>query len=105
MIPIVLFFYKRLNTTKRVWETIQRRKPSKLYLIADGPKNITEKSECNDVKNYIENNISWDCDIIRIYSKKILVVPNVFKVDLIKFLKMKKWQLSLKMIHSQINLF
>ena len=72
MIPIVLFFYKRLNTTKRVWETIQRRKPSKLYLIADGPKNITEKSECNDVKNYIENNISWYCDIIKIYSKKNL---------------------------------
>jgi len=68
MIPIVLFFYKRIDTTKKVWSTIQAKKPHKLYLIADGPKNLKEEPLCSKVRDFVESNVNWQCEIIKIYS-------------------------------------
>jgi len=68
MIPIVLFLYKRIDTTKKVWSTIQAKKPHKLYLIADGPKNLKEEPLCSKVRDFVESNVNWQCEIIKIYS-------------------------------------
>ena len=68
MIPIVLFLYKRIDTTKKVWSTIQAKKPHKIYLIADGPKNLKEEPLCSKVRDFVESNVNWQCEIIKIYS-------------------------------------
>ena len=42
-VPIVFIIYKRTDTAVRVFETIKKAKPLKLYLVSDGPKNETEE--------------------------------------------------------------
>lgn len=65
---VAFIVYKRSVTTKRVFHEISKVKPQKLYLIADGPKNISEIERCNEVRNYVENSINWDCDFNPVYS-------------------------------------
>ena len=54
-----------------VCDAIKNARPSKLYIIADGPSSDDEITQCQDTRNAVEKNISWDCDIEKIYSKKI----------------------------------
>jgi hypothetical protein len=71
-IPVVFFIYKRIETTKQVFDTICKIKPKKLYLIADGPKSEDLFEVCKEIREYIENNISWNCNLVRIYSEQNL---------------------------------
>jgi hypothetical protein len=66
--PIIFIVYKRLETTKKVFDKIKAIRPSKLYIVADGPKISSEKPTCSAVKSYIEENIDWECQLIKIYS-------------------------------------
>ena len=66
--PVVLFIYKRLDTTSKVFDVIRQVKPVTLYLIADGPKTEIDHSKCKCVRNYIEENINWPCNFIKVYS-------------------------------------
>ena len=67
--PVVLIIYKRLETTMRVFEKIKEIAPKRLYLIADGPKLQTDKEHCLKVRTYVEENINWSCDLVKIYSE------------------------------------
>lgn len=66
--PIIFIIYKRLGTALKVFDQIKLIKPDKLYLIADGPKNIDEGKKCSELRNIIENIIDWKCDLIKVYS-------------------------------------
>lgn len=66
---VAFIVYKRPQTTKRVFEAIRQAQPSRLYLIADGPKSPELASKCSDVRKIVENGIDWDCELIPIYSK------------------------------------
>ena len=66
--PVVFIIFKRIDTTKKVFKLIYDYKPNKLYLIADGPKVIEDNNKCSEVRNFVENNIDWDCELIKVYS-------------------------------------
>ena len=40
-----------------------------MYVIADGPKLETDKDHCLKVRTYVEENINWSCDLVKIYSE------------------------------------
>lgn len=63
--PILFITFIRLDTAKKVFERIRQIQPKKLFIASDGPrKNKPEdKKKCDAVKNYILNNIDWDCDV------------------------------------------
>ena len=61
-IPILLIIYNRFETTEKVFSSIKDVKPSKLYLVSDGPKDISDKTKINELRDHIFNNISWDCE-------------------------------------------
>lgn len=63
--PILFLVFKRLDTTRRVFASIKRIKPAKLYLAADGPHqgNAEEAKQCLKVREYLKANIDWDCEI------------------------------------------
>ena len=61
-IPILLIIYNRFETTEKVFSSIKDVKPSKLYLVSDGPKDISDKTKINELRDHILNNISWDCE-------------------------------------------
>ena len=67
-IPVVLIVYKRTETTRRVFEVIRKVQPSKFYLVADGPKNISQKKICDEVIRIVEKGIDWECNYIKIQS-------------------------------------
>ena len=71
-IPVVFIIYKRLETTVRVLNVISDIKPTKLYVIADGPKNTDEESNCLLVRDFVDNNINWRCDFVKVYSDENL---------------------------------
>lgn len=65
---IALIVYKRLDTTKRVFKIINLARPQKLYIIADGPKTKQEEIATKLVRNFLEENIDWECNVTKIYS-------------------------------------
>ncbi len=70
--PVVLFIYKRSETSLRVLHRISQVNPSKLFLIADGPKGENEKKECLKTRKLIEDKIDWECKLTKIYANENL---------------------------------
>jgi hypothetical protein len=72
-IPIVFFFYKRLDCIKKSLEKIILIKPAIIFLVADGPKNSEEKKICDFNKNYVLSRLHLKkIKIIKIFSNKNL---------------------------------
>ena len=67
--PIAFIVYKRPDTTRRVFETIRKARPPRLYLIADGPKTPELRFKCREVRQIVEDGIDWDCDLKQVYSE------------------------------------
>ena len=68
-IPIVVFIYRRPYLAAQVFEQIRRVKPTKLYVIADGPQNEDVRQACQETRAlFSDSQIDWDCQIIRNFS-------------------------------------
>jgi hypothetical protein len=63
--PILYIVFNRLNAVKQSFSAIQKAKPSKLYVAADGPRKTKqgEREKCREVREYIKSNITWHCDV------------------------------------------
>jgi hypothetical protein len=64
--PVLLLIFNRLHTTKKVIEVLQRVRPARVYIAADGarPSKDGEVFVCNEVRDYVLNAINWECEII-----------------------------------------
>jgi hypothetical protein len=62
--PVLLIAFNRISTTKLVFEQIAKSKPSKFFVFFDGPRigNPTDELKCAEVRKFIRENISWDCE-------------------------------------------
>jgi len=70
--PVLFLVFNRLDTTQKVFFEIRKAHPKKLYLAADGPRNIEEKLKTDAVREFILNNIDWDCEVKTLFRKKNL---------------------------------
>lgn len=72
--PILFIIFNRIETETRVFEVIKKIKPSKLYIVADGPRRAIDKEElsCEKARNYILDNINWKCEILTKFRKNNL---------------------------------
>jgi hypothetical protein len=61
--PLLFIIFKRLDTTKLVFEQIRKVKPLKLYIASDGSRNESEKVRVYQVREFIMKNIDWDCEV------------------------------------------
>ena len=68
-IPIIYFVYNRPDLTKISFNFIKFVKPKVLFLISDGPKNITDFQNIKQVRSIISN-INWDCKVYKRLRKK-----------------------------------
>ena len=68
--PVAFIIFKRPDTTKKVFETIRQAKPSKLFIIADGPHKERggEAEKCAATRAIIDS-IDWDCEVLKNYSE------------------------------------
>ena len=67
-IPVVLFCFKRTDTTKRVLEAIRKVQPRKMYILADQGRTAQEKEMAAACRNMVESEIDWPCEVIKNYA-------------------------------------
>lgn len=67
--PVALIIFNRVSTTKKVFEVVREMRPSKLLLIADGPRlnQDGEAERCKSVRSIVEC-VDWDCEVLKNYS-------------------------------------
>ena len=67
--PILFLVFNRLNTTKQVFEQIRHIKPTRLYIAADGPREIVPEdfAKCESIKQFLNSAIDWNCEIKTLY--------------------------------------
>ena len=68
--PVVLLFFNRPDTTRRVMAQIRRARPRTLYLVQDGPRpDVPGEQALVEVTRNIAEDVDWDCDVVRVYSE------------------------------------
>jgi len=67
--PVALFVFNRPHVTAKNFEAIRVLKPSRLFIIADGPRtgNFADKDLCQQVRDAVET-IDWPCETLRLYA-------------------------------------
>lgn len=72
--PILFLTFKRLDTTKKVFERIREQQPSYLFIASDGPRKGNE-SDFDDiirVRTYLNSKIDWKCEVKTLYQEENL---------------------------------
>ena len=67
--PIAFIIFNRPDKTKRIFAEIAKVKPSKLFVIADGPRvdHPEDIKNCADSRAIIDC-VDWDCEVLKNYS-------------------------------------
>lgn len=67
--PVALIIFNRPDTTERVLAEINKAKPKKLFVIADGPRdgNPDDAQRCAAARAVIER-MDWQCEVVKNYS-------------------------------------
>lgn len=71
---VLFLVFNRLDTTKQVFESIRQAKPMKLYIAADGARQIKEGEieKVRAVRDYITSNVDWKCDVKTLFREQNL---------------------------------
>ncbi len=65
--PVLLIFFNRPDSFKKVFEEVRKAQPQNLILVQDGPRNDKDKKAIEECRKIAEG-VDWDCNIIRDYS-------------------------------------
>lgn len=69
--PVVFIFFRRPDTTERVFARIRQASPHRLYLVSDGPRNKEERASVDACREIVEA-VDWPCEVVRDYSNENL---------------------------------
>lgn len=60
---ILFLVFNRPETTRKVFETIRKAQPARLYIAADGPRvnKPDEAARCEEVRKIVSN-VGWNCE-------------------------------------------
>lgn len=66
--PVLFIIFNRPDTTGAVFEEIEKARPAKLFIAADGPRPIRpgEADLCARARE-IASHVTWDCEVHRLY--------------------------------------
>lgn len=69
---VAILTFNRSETTKKLMEIMKIIKPPRLYVIIDGPRDSHkgEKEKVDIVKQIIDDNVDWECELYKNYSEK-----------------------------------
>jgi hypothetical protein len=70
-VPVLLIFFSRPDTFKKVFEKVKEARPTKLFLACDGPRDEKpgEKEKVLECQKIAED-IDWECEVHTNYSEK-----------------------------------
>ncbi len=71
--PVALFVFKRPDTTRRVFEAVSNVRPTKLLLVADGPRagKAGEAEACRQVREIL-GRVDWPCEVFTNFAENNL---------------------------------
>lgn len=67
-VPVLLMIYNRPEQTKKVFEQIQRLKPQRLFISADGP--CEGQHVASNEARKVVNDVDWGCKVYKKFSDK-----------------------------------
>ena len=67
-VPIVLFLFRRSDTSQPILKRISEVQPQKIYLLCDQGRNDEEQQQVAVVRRTVEKFITWPCEIIKYYA-------------------------------------
>jgi hypothetical protein len=67
---VAFFIFNRPDTTHRVFDEIRRARPSKLLVVADGPRadRLGEAEKCRATRSVVER-VDWPCEVLTNFSE------------------------------------
>lgn len=67
---VLLVIFNRPDTTRLVFESIRKARPSRLYIAADGPRPMvkTDAAKCKQAREILKE-VDWDCDVKTLFSE------------------------------------
>lgn len=66
-VSVLLLFFIRPDTLEKVFESVAKAKPKRLFLFQDGPRNQNDFEKIMQCRKIVQN-ITWDCEVYRHYS-------------------------------------
>jgi hypothetical protein len=68
-VPVVFIIFNRYDLTQKVFKEIAAARPSRLFVIADGPRQhiAEEEEQCLAVRSIV-NQVNWPCEVIKNFS-------------------------------------
>ncbi len=75
---VLFLIFNRLDTTQQVFKAIQKAKPPRLYIAGDGARENKqgEKDLVKTVRDFVINNIDWQCEVKTLFREKNLGCKN-----------------------------
>ncbi|MBR6487120.1 MAG: hypothetical protein IKT17_10570, partial [Lachnospiraceae bacterium] len=69
---VAVVVFNRLDCVTELLKSIRESACPRLYIISDGPRENVEgeAGKVNAVRQYLEDNVDWDCELIKIYADK-----------------------------------
>lgn len=69
-VPIAFIVFNRIEPVKKVFESIRRAKPPRLYIISDAARfgKAGEEEKVKAVREYIESHVDWPCEVYKNYA-------------------------------------
>ena len=67
--PALFLFFNRPDTARKVFAAIREARPERLFLAADGPRDLPpgEAQLCQKTRESVEILIDWPCEVHRLY--------------------------------------
>lgn len=67
--PVLCIIFNRPDTTRKVFEVLQKVKPPKLYICAEGPRENRpdDIKLCQETRSIYDNGINWECEVHKLY--------------------------------------
>jgi len=66
--PVTLFVFNRPSTTQQVFDQIRAYQPSRLFVVADGPRSAADVPLCQKTRSIVEQ-VDWECVVQTNYSE------------------------------------
>ena len=68
--PVIYIFFNRPEITRRSFSVIRKARPSRLFLISDGPRaqRPDDAERCRQARAIVEEMIDWPCEVTRDYA-------------------------------------
>lgn len=77
-VAVSVVVFNRLDCVQKLLDAVRKAQPPRLYVISDGPReNVCgEYDKVQAVRNYIEQNVDWNCEVIKVYSDENMGCDN-----------------------------